>query len=184
MDTDTVMTATETTLGRGCTLPRLVVDTREQRPLCFEHLEAVRGTLATADYSIEGLEDAFMVERKTWPDFIRSVTADRERFFRELERMRSAECRRLVIIGRLEELKDCLVHRRVTLNAVLGNVAAIDAGLAPVVLADTPLHAAGLIERLALYYWARAKRPLIGRVVMPAWARDGVLENLKGRNYE
>lgn len=46
-------------------LPRLIVDTREQTPLTFLHMEAVRGTLATGDYSIEGMEGAFMVERKS-----------------------------------------------------------------------------------------------------------------------
>lgn len=179
IDTETATMAPS--IGRSApALPRLIVDTREQRPLCFEHLEARRGTLATGDYSIEGLEGAFMIERKTWPDFIRSVTAERVRFFRELERGKEAPCRRLVIIGSLEELKDCLIHRRVTVNAILGNMASIDANLWPVVLVDTPLQAAKLIERLAVYFWAGAARQQGHRVEIPAWAREGVLDNWKG----
>lgn len=179
-NTDTETATMAPSIGRNTPdLPRLIVDTREQRPLYFEHLDSVRGTLATGDYSLEGLEGAFMIERKTWPDFIRSVTSERVRFFRELERGKEAPCRRLVIIGSLEELKDCLIHRRVTVNAILGNMASIDANLWPVVLVDTPLQAAKLIERLAVYFWAGAQRPRLGRVEIPAWVRDGVL-NLKG----
>ena len=67
------------------------------------------GTLATGDYSVRGYEGEFTVERKSLPDLVRSVTHDRERFVRELERMRAFEFRRLLVVapfGRVR-LGDC-----------------------------------------------------------------------------
>jgi hypothetical protein len=45
--------------------PMIVVDTREQEPLVFKSLQAVRGTLLSGDYSVAGLEELFSVERKS-----------------------------------------------------------------------------------------------------------------------
>lgn len=49
--------------------------------------------------------------------------------------------------------------------------------------ADTPpapAKAAQMVERLAVYFWAGAARPFIGKVDVPAWCREGVLDNWKG----
>lgn len=161
-------------------LPRLIVDTREQMPLCFEHLEAVRGTLATGDYSIEGMEGAFMVERKSVQDLVGSLTQGRERFFRELERMRAAQCARLLIVGKPVDLANVLHRRNVTAESIAGSLAAINARFVPVVWAPSPELAAQMVERWAVYFWAGAARPFLGRVDVPAWCREGVLDNMKG----
>lgn len=164
-DTETATTARSRRENVPC-LPRLIVDTREQMPLRFEHLEAVRGTLATGDYSIAGMEGAFMVER--------------ERFFRELARMRAAQCARLLIVGGEVELANVLHRRKVTAESIAGSLAAINARFVPVVWAATPAKAAQMVERLAVYFWAGAARPFIGKVDVPAWCREGVLDNWKG----
>lgn len=157
-------------------LPRLVVDTREQRPLCFRHLECVRGTLATGDYSIEHLENHFMVERKSVEDLLHSLTAARGRFFRELARMRAARCARLVVVGRAVELAGALQRRGAAAGGVACSLEAINARFCPVVWAATPERAAALVERLAVYFWAGAARPFLRGVEIPAWARRGVPE--------
>lgn len=178
-DTETATTARSRRENVPC-LPRLIVDTREQMPLRFEHLEAVRGTLATGDYSIAGMEGAFMVERKSVQDLVGSLTAERERFFRELARIRAAQCARLLIVGGEVELANVLHHRKVNVDSIAGSLAAINARLVPVVWVPTPEMAARLVERWAVYFWAGAARPFIGRVEVPAWAREGVLDNWKG----
>jgi ERCC4-type nuclease len=43
--------------------PTIVIDTREQRPWSFS-VPTKPGTLASGDYSIEGCEHLFAVERK------------------------------------------------------------------------------------------------------------------------
>jgi ERCC4-type nuclease len=47
-----------------------VVDVREQTPLVFTRLQAVSGTLYSGDYSIQGLEAIFSVERKSIEDLV------------------------------------------------------------------------------------------------------------------
>lgn len=151
-------------------LPRLIVDTREQTPLPFLHLEAVRGTLTTGDYSIDGLQSRFAVERKSVPDLVGSLTQGRERFFRELERMRGMDFARLLIVGTPVELASCLHRRAVTAASILGSLEAINARLVPVVWAATPAKAAQMVERWACYYYTGAAKPW-GKMAIPAWCR-------------
>ena len=67
----------------------IVIDTREQAPLVFSQLQSVRGTLTTGDYSIQGLQELFSVERKSVGDLVGCCMGEnRERFERELHRLR------------------------------------------------------------------------------------------------
>ena len=65
------------------------VDTREQQPLEFENCATVRGTIKTGDYSLEGDQDRFAVERKSLPDLIQSL-AIQKNWIRELKKVRRA----------------------------------------------------------------------------------------------
>jgi ERCC4-type nuclease len=72
-------------------LPRIIVDTREQRPYKFSGRQTVSKKLDIGDYSLEGFEDHFAIERKEMNDFIscminKSECKNRDRFVRELER--------------------------------------------------------------------------------------------------
>jgi ERCC4-type nuclease len=68
--------------------PVIVVDSREQNALPFAHFPTECATLYTGDYSARGLEGSFCIERKSLADLAGSLTHDRDRFTRELERMR------------------------------------------------------------------------------------------------
>lgn len=81
---------------------RIVVDTREQSPWSFRDVidqhdkqrwlmvaTTTRAALKSGDYSIEGYEDEFVIERKSPDDAIGSLSYGRQRFFREHERMRA-----------------------------------------------------------------------------------------------
>lgn len=69
----------------------IAIDTREQRPFEFRGLGVQiytnRQTLKTGDYSLVGFERRICVERKSKLDLYKSVTHDRQRFERELQRM-------------------------------------------------------------------------------------------------
>lgn len=80
----------------------VVIDTREQAPFSFQGIRAdsdqherpmivptVINTLKTGDYSILGLEDWIVVERKSHEDLYGTLINGIERFERELDRMRS-----------------------------------------------------------------------------------------------
>lgn len=69
----------------------IIVDTREQTPFLFRNYECQieLGTLHTGDYSIADLTDEVVLERKALGDLASCMTVGRERFERELERMKS-----------------------------------------------------------------------------------------------
>ena len=86
----------------------LVVDSNEQRPYLFEKYPdvlVVRAKLATADYSIVGLESRFAIERKSTEDAYSTFSRGRGRFCRELERMDSMDFAAIVVEGDLRTLK-------------------------------------------------------------------------------
>lgn len=77
----------------------VVVDTREQMPFEFIGYPATtkRSALPTGDYSISGFTDRLCIERKSLGDLASCMTIGRERFERELERMREFECAAVVV---------------------------------------------------------------------------------------
>lgn len=97
----------------------IVVDTREQAPFAFMSIEpwdeirVVRAALATGDYSIQGFEDRISIERKSVSDFYGSIGGDRERFEREMVRLKQMEFAAVVIEGGWREL---LVDRPETIQ--------------------------------------------------------------------
>lgn len=58
--------------------PIIIIDSREQTPLTFEHFPFRCGTLQSGDYSVAGHEGRFTVERKSIADLIGSLAAGRE----------------------------------------------------------------------------------------------------------
>lgn len=81
------------------TKPTVIVDTREQRPWQFDTglFDVKRGTLATGDYSLVGLENIVSVERKSLGDLVSTVTHDWIRFRKELYRLAGHEFAVIVV---------------------------------------------------------------------------------------
>ena len=77
----------------------IVSDSREQAPFRFEGFACTVeiGTLAAGDYSVAGFERRVAVERKELQDLIGCLGADRERFQRELARLRGYDCAAVVV---------------------------------------------------------------------------------------
>jgi len=86
----------------------LIIDTREVAPLFLEHppkgLVMVRDTLPVGDYSIRGWENQVAVERKTISDLLGCLGNDRERFKRELEKLKVYEWKAISVEGTEDEL--------------------------------------------------------------------------------
>ena len=55
-----------------------IIDTREQLPLDLAPLRMKRGTLATGDYSIKGMEHVVSLERKSLDDLLGCIGHDQE----------------------------------------------------------------------------------------------------------
>jgi ERCC4-type nuclease len=80
--------------------PIVAIDSREIQPLVFTHLRSVCSTLVTADYSLYSNEWAAAIERKgSIDELVTCCSVERDRFARELMRMRSHAFRRLILVG-------------------------------------------------------------------------------------
>lgn len=141
--------------------PVIIIDTREQNPLLFGNLPTKVGTLDAGDYSIDGLTHLIAVERKGLDDLLACCGRERDRFKRELQRLRAYRFRLLVIEADAATLESGVrggTPWRSTLKPthVLGSLAAWTAqyGL-PVWLAGTHEAAGRFVERY-LYQCARA----------------------------
>ncbi len=152
-------------------LPVIRVDTREQTPLEFPHLPSVRGTLATGDYGLDALPRQMCVERKSVADLIGSLSTDRARFERELERMAAFPFRRLLIIGHEFDLHSLLARRKASAASIIGSMRAIDATRCPVVWVQTPQRAAELVEAWAWYIWRDYWKPA-RKLATPAFIQN------------
>ncbi len=96
----------------------VLIDTREQAPWSFQGLTgdskrkfrplAVftdRATLKTGDYSVKGFEtDGICIERKSLADLFATLTAERNRFVRELERMQEFRVSAVIVEGGWDQI--------------------------------------------------------------------------------
>ncbi len=134
--------------------PTVVVDSREQTPLTFRRLPSVPGTLTTGDYSFAGGEELLSVERKSIPDLVGCCTGDsRERFGRELHRLRGFRFKRLLIVGAKCEVEQHRYRSNVSPNAVLATLSAFEVRYdCPVVWIPDPEEAARQVESWVWWY--------------------------------
>jgi DNA excision repair protein ERCC-4 len=136
----------------GCK-PVIVIDSREQTPLVFTRLESRTSTLYSADYSVAGLEELVAIERKSVADLIGCcIGENRERFERELHRLRGYRFKRLVIVGDQSEI-NLQRFSRITPRAVFASLSAWEIRFdIPVIWMATPELAARQIESWAFWY--------------------------------
>jgi DNA excision repair protein ERCC-4 len=134
--------------------PTVVIDSREQRHLPFERLKTITKGLASGDYSIWGLESLFTVERKSIDDLANCCTGrNRERFERELHRLRGYRFKRLLIVGQEDDIFRCHFRSAVTPKAVLATLGAFEARFdLPVVFIPCPRLAGRKIESWAFWF--------------------------------
>lgn len=134
--------------------PVVVVDSREQEPLPISRLEVVRAGLTTGDYSFQGGEDLFSVERKSIDDIVSCCVGDnRDRFERECHRLRGYRFKRLLIVGPRWMIEGQRYKSRISPKAVLSTLAAFECRYElPVVFCDHPTQAAALVECWAWWF--------------------------------
>ena len=125
----------------------VIVDTREKAPWCLEPLRCERGTLVTGDYTIRGLEALVVLERKSLPDFAACCGSGRERFERELDRMRAFPHRALVLEVAWHDIASGGWLGLVTPSAVMSSVASWTAEGIPVIMAGDRAGAADFAKR-------------------------------------
>jgi len=127
---------------------QLIIDTREPWPHPWRghfpaELELIREGLETGDMAL-ACNPGVVIERKSVPDFIGSITAGRERFEAELKRARRLDFMAIIVEG---TMLDCMDDRGgMSTESLLGTVAAISRRYCPILFAGTQ----GLAARLAI----------------------------------
>ncbi len=151
---------------------KIIVDTREQLPYKFNNysVEIISQKLDTGDYSLFGLEDYISIERKMRNDFLLSITHDRERFFKELERMTSFKHRFIVVESSLDNTYNHVKNNtRIYPNSFNGTIArmGISYGV-PIYFTKDRRYAEDLTYRL-LYL---AHKDYLGQLELLRWIQD------------
>lgn len=137
-----------------------IIDTREQAPLDLSPMRVERGTLSTADYSLKGLEGIIAIERKSLQDLIGCVGVERERFERELARLRAYPCRAVVVEATWSELQAGGWRSKVTPASAVGSVLAwISEGI-PFLFVGNHVEAGRAVARLMFVAARREWRKL------------------------
>jgi len=99
-----------------------VIDTREQLPLDLSPLKSIRGTLATGDYSAQGLEHVLSLERKSLPDLLSCMGQGRERFEREIDRLVAYPVRAVFVEATWYDLRAAEWRNQITSVQARGTV--------------------------------------------------------------
>ncbi|HET7891451.1 MAG TPA: ERCC4 domain-containing protein [Candidatus Sulfotelmatobacter sp.] len=115
-------------------LPVAIIDTREQNPLSFRRFrgwfaDIEERALPLGDYSVCGMEDSCVVERKDLGDLICSFTSNRAVFISRLRRMSQRAHSLLVITASLTEIKSEYPYRAASPNRITQSLIAVLAGL-------------------------------------------------------
>lgn len=106
---------------------KILVDSREQLPYTFEGYPDVTTEtvgLETGDYTIEGYEDVFVIERKSLPDLMGTMTRGRNRFQREMDRAADMGMFEVVIEASRDQIESGDYRSQMNPNAAIGSIKA------------------------------------------------------------
>ena len=86
---------------------RVIRDSREQNGFSFSAypVEVEVGTLVSGDYSLHGFTDRIGVERKSLPDLVACLSVERQRFERELQRLKAFDAACVVVESPSSDLR-------------------------------------------------------------------------------
>jgi ERCC4-type nuclease len=143
--------------------PVVLVDTREQTPFCFTRFRGwfervTPKALPLGDYSVEGMENLCIVERKSLPDLVCSFTSERPAFIKRLRKMGEIPHRLLVITAALSQVKSRYQHCAANPNQITQSLIASLVGLNIPFLCveDSELGeeiVASYLYQVFLYHW-------------------------------
>jgi len=115
-------------------LPVAIIDTREQNPFSFRRFrkwfaDIEERALPLGDYSVSGMENSCVVERKDLADLIQSFTTNRKVFISRLRRMSERPHSLLVVTASLTDIKSEYPYRAANPNRIAQSLIAVLAGL-------------------------------------------------------
>lgn len=130
---------------------RIIIDTREK--LAYDlggEPFTIRKALPAGDYSLEGLEHRFAIERKSLQDWVNTIVHDRERFVRELVKLQTYSFACVVVEANIEDILTGNYRSKIAPDALLGKTCGIMMAYHPVgvIFAGDRPHAVALVRKL------------------------------------
>jgi len=134
-------------------LPTILIDSREQAPWQIDTYPVEVVGLPVGDYGVRGFSDwvnpRFIVERKSLADLVQSLTWERERFWKEIEKMNQFRFRCLIVEADRADMENGCYGSRANPHAIIQSVLALQVRCnVHVVWAGTPEGAARLFQGL------------------------------------
>jgi len=151
--------------GKTIRIPRptVVIDSAEHMGYKFERFTnwlagTIHKRLLIGDYTLLGMEDEVIVERKTLPDLVRSIIQERKGFIKKCEELSGFKKKCIVIEGSTKALKTPYEDSQAHPNAVFGSLlAAQERWDIPVYFLDNFLlaeeYVAGMLSKYHAYRW-------------------------------
>jgi DNA excision repair protein ERCC-4 len=135
--------------------PSIAIDTREQNPFWFpSDIPTQIRSLKTGDYSLVGYEDQVAIERKSKSDCYGSLSSGRNRFERELERLKELDFAAIVIESSISEFLLAPGYSQMNPKSALRSLIAWSVKYrVPVCWGDDRPHAAALTLSLLQFWW-------------------------------
>ncbi len=132
----------------------VIQDTREKKPWTFKAAGSVRDVkvtkLDTGDYSIQGMEEEFMVERKASVDeLFMNLGVQWKRFEREMERAKPYKYKYLVIEATMRDIYRGSRYSKMTGRFIMARLVHIQIQYGiQVIFAGSGMHVPGFIIQL------------------------------------
>ena len=144
----------------------VVVDNREQLPWNLSPLRMVAGTLQSGDYGLHAAPDLAAIERKSLDDLLGCITSGRDRFSRELERLRAFPTRAVIVEATWDDLERGQWRSLVKPQSVVSSVLRWIGDGVPFILAGDRARAEKLAAKLlflaATKRWREARSFVAG----------------------
>lgn len=140
---------------------RIIVDSREQAPFQFGRFDDVtteRGSITTGDYSLAGLTHLVGIERKSLDDLIGSITHDRDRFMREVQRGRGLRLFAVVCEGSWLDLQAGRYRSRMNPQSAMQTVISLCAAGTQVIMAGSRERAEIVVHGLLRHFLRHRKQ--------------------------
>ena len=144
-----------------------VIDKREQNPLILRYtdkgdvLPSLSTTLYTGDYSIKGLEKYIAIERKSLDDLMLCIGRERERFEKEIERLRGFEVKAIVVESSWNAIEAGKYRSKVTPSSAISSLLGWIASGIPIIMANTHNQAGIFVARIMYITASRRYKELI-----------------------
>jgi len=142
-----------------------VIDSREQTPVTLQVkpdmiLPSEVGTLYTGDYSIKGLQNLIAIERKSLSDMMGCIGTGRERFEKEILRLRGYDVKAIIVESSWAQIENGDYRSRVNPSAAIGTLMGWIAHGVPITMAGDHMRAGIFIARMLVISARRYKQML------------------------